>query len=341
MSTRRASGRKGSSGLSFSAFAGSLEKGLTPVYAFLGRDTFLKMSCVRYVCEAAGGKDEPCSPVEFDGEQCDPRLVFDELRTLPLLDDWRIVCVDKANKFLENCPDSVESLPRAGKRSVLILTDVKLDKRRKLAKEIYSTGVVVNCDEMSESDLARWLTKRIAESGKKAPTAAIRRMVERVGPSPAALDQAVEQLITYTGTQAQITPEDVAEAIPAATAEEVWSLTDGLAARDGAKSMAVVDDLVAHGEPVQKIVGAFAWHVKRLLTAKYMIENGTRESEVFKELRVYGSRANRFRSQLANFTLDEAKKTLSLLKEADVQLKRSGSSRDRLILERTVLELCS
>ncbi len=341
MSTRRASARRGkSAGLSFSAFAGSLEKGIGPLYAFLGKDTFLKSSCVRYVCETAGGKDEPCAPVEFDGEHCDPRLVFDELRTLPLLDDWRVVCVDKANAFLEACPESVETLPRAGKKSVLILTDVKLDRRKKLAKEIYAKGVVVNCDEMGESDLAKWLTRRIMESGKKPAPGTIGKMIERVGPGPASLDQAVEQLITYTGSQVQVTPADVVEALPTATSEEVWTLIDGLAARDRAKSLAVIDDLVAHGEPVQKIVGAFAWHVKRLLTAKFMIRNGMREADVFQELRVYGGFANRFRSQLSNISIDEVKKTLTLLKEADFQLKRSGASRERLILERTVLEMC-
>ena len=71
-----------------------------------------------------------------------------------------------------------------------------------------------------------------------------------------------------------------------------------------------------------------------------MIEGGMSEAYVFQELRVYGSRADEFRSQLADFTMDEAKRTLALLKEADFQLKRSGAKRERLILERTVLEMC-
>jgi DNA polymerase-3 subunit delta len=327
--------------MTFSAFGRSLEKGIGPLYAFLGRDDFLKSSCVRYVCQAAGDGDEPCVPADFDGDSADIRAVFDELRTLPLLDDRRVVRVDKANAFLERCSDSdMETLPGLGRGSVLILTDEKLDGRRKLTKEVFEKGVVVNCDEMDEADLTRWLTRRMVESGKKPASGAVKRMIERVGPGPASLDQAVEQLITYTGSQEAVTPADVEEALPAAASEEVWSLTDGVAARDRAGSLAVIDDLMAHGEPVQMVVGAFAWHVRRLLNAKFMLEGGMREADVFRDLHVYGSRASRFRSQLSNFSLDEVKRNLALLTEADLRLKTSGHTRERLILERTVLEMC-
>ncbi len=118
------------------------------------------------------------------------------------------------------------------------------------------------------------------------------------------VDQALEQLISYTGPRKdQITTSDVDEALPAATFEDVWKLTDGLAARDAGRCLEVIEGLMAHGEPIYTILGAVAWHIRRLLNAKYLLERGIRQTDVFRKLGVFPSRFEQFSRQLGDFTL--------------------------------------
>lgn len=311
------------------------------MYALVGRDSFLRNSCVRAICGIASDGEDLCSPIEFNGGHCSIHEVFDELKTMPLLEERRIVCVNDAKEFIQTCSEKIDSWPCFSGKSVLILMDEKLDGRRKLTKQLFEQAVVVNCDRMNELEIKKWITDRIRSADKEISADAAERMVTRVGGSAAALDQAIEQLIAYTGPcKEHITSSDVDEAIPAATFEDVWKLTDGLAGRDPGRCLEVIEDLMGHGEPVYTILGAIAWHIRRLLSAKYLLKRGIRQTDVFMKLKVFPSRFEQFGRQLADFTLEEMKRNLSLLTETDFFVKTSGQTNHRLTLERAVLEIC-
>lgn len=331
--------KKTSQGIPFSTFGDSLKKEVGSLYAFVGRDRFLRSACVRLVCAAAGG-EEPCSPVEFDGSNCSARSVLDEMKTLPLLEEKRLVCVEDADAFIGTCADVIERWPDFSSKSILMLVDDKFDKRRKLTKDFMKRGTTVDCDRMDESSLRAWLTSRIRHAGKEAGSGVTDRMIGRIGDSPASLEQAVEQLIAYTGTNKRISPADVDEALPASTFEEVWNLTNSMAVRDRAGCLRVIDNLMALGEPIYTIIGAISWHTRRLLNAKCLLRSRIPEVHVFRKLRVFPSRSEQFRRQIQNFTADEIKRNLSLLTEADFLAKTSGQPQHRILLERTVLDMC-
>lgn len=341
--------KKTKQGIPFSTFGDSLKKGIGSLYAFVGRDRFLRSACVRLVCASAGG-EEPCSSVEFDGSNCEVSAVFDEMRTLPLLEEKRLVCVENADAFIEACggkdePDKKRSFiidrwPDFSAKSVLMLTDDKLDRRRKLTKDLLKRGTVVDCDRMDEANLRKWLTGRIRHAGKEAGSGVADRMIGRIGDSPASLEQAVEQLITYTGAEKKISPSDVDEALPAATFEEVWNLTNNMAVRDRAGCLKVIDNLMSLGEPIYTIIGAISWHTRQLLNAKHLMKSGIPEVHVFRKLHVFPSRYKQFRLQIKNFTLEQINRNISLLTGADFLAKTSGQTQHRLLLERTVLDMC-
>ena len=112
------------------------------------------------------GGEEPCSPVEFDGSNCDMRAVLDEMKTLPLLEEKRLVCVENAGVFMEACSDVIERWPDFSSKSILMLTGDKFDRRRKLTKDLLKRGAVVDCDRMDGANLRKWLTSRIKHAGK-------------------------------------------------------------------------------------------------------------------------------------------------------------------------------
>ena len=331
--------KKTGQGIPFSTFGDSLKKGIGSLYAFVGRDRFLRSACVRLVCAAAGG-EEPCSPVEFDGSNCEVRAVLDEMKTLPLLEEKRLVCVENADAFIETCAAVIDRWPDFSAKSVLMLTNDKLDRRRKLTRDLLKRGTVVDCDRMDEANLRKWLTDRIKHAGKEAGSGVTDRMIGRIGDSPASLEQAVEQLITYTGDEKKISPSDVDEALPAATFEEVWNLTDNMAVRDRAGCLKVIDNLMSLGEPIYTIIGAISWHTRQLLNAKYLMKSGIPEVHVFRKLHVFPSRYKQFRQQIKNFTLEQINRNISLLTEADFLAKTAGKTQHRLLLERTVLDMC-
>lgn len=331
------SNRKTGQGIPFSTFEDSLGKGVGSLYALIGRDRFLRTACVRLICAAV---EDECAPIEFDGLHCDAKSVFDETKTLPLLEEKRIVCVDNAESFVEKASQIVERWPDLRDKSILILMADKLDKRRKLTKDLMKQGVVVDCDRMDEADLRKWLASRISHAGKTAGPSVVNGIINRIGDSPASLEQAVEQLVTYTGENKQIAQSDVNEALPATTFEEVWNLNTNMAVRDRSGCLSVIDNLMTLGEPIYTIIGAISWHTRQLLNAKYLLKSGIPEIHVFRKLRVFPSRYKQFRAQLKSFSIEQINRNISLLTEADFLSKRSSDAHHRLLLERTVLQMC-
>jgi DNA polymerase III delta subunit len=344
LSTKRRSGKKSkktSGAIPFVAFPDKLKKGVSSLNAFVGKDVFLRGACVRVLCEALEEDGEPCSPAMFEGGTCAVAAVLDELKTLPMLEEKRIVWVEGADRFIKDAAEVLDEWPKLGEHSILILTDAKLDARRKLTKHIFTNGTVVDCDSMEESGLKKWMTRRIEDAGKQAAAAVTTRMLRRVGGSAAALDQAVEQLITFTGSKTDISPTDVDEAIPIGTFEEVWALVGAMGTRNTQTSLEVLDDLLSHGEEALAILGAVGWHIRRLLSAKYLMEAGVTQQNIFRKLRVFPSQHDDFRTILKNFGFDDAKKNLSLLIETDVLLKSSPKQQHRLVMETTVMQMCN
>lgn len=343
MSTKRKSAPRGKGSnrtIPFNAFRKSLKEGVKPLYVFIGRDRYLRGSCTRAVCRAAGEDDQPCAAIEFTGGQCSISAVFDELKTLPLLDERRIVCVTEARKFVESCSEHLDRWPDIGGMSVLMLLDEKLDRRRKLSKEILERAVTVDCGEMNEAKLSAWILGSVKQAGKKISTDAASKLISRIGRSAAAMEQAIEQIVTFTGSKTEVTTDDIDEAIPSTVFEDVWCLTEAMATGDERKCLSVIDDLMGHGEKIYLILGAVAWHVRRLLSAKYLLNRRVREEDVFRKLKVWPSRAREFKQQLAGFDLAVLRRHLDIVTEADVLAKSSPEPQHRTILETTALQMC-
>ena len=72
-----------------------------PVYVICGSESFLKRQALRSVLRGLGihPADDSMAVTQFDAE-AELSAVLDELRTLPLLAEHRVVMVDEADAFI-------------------------------------------------------------------------------------------------------------------------------------------------------------------------------------------------------------------------------------------------
>jgi DNA polymerase-3 subunit delta len=331
LNTKRKSARatKSSDGLPFGRFEAQLEKGVGGLYAFVGNDGFLRTECVALVCKHIPAGDLPTTPAEFDGESCRLSAVFDELKTMPLLGDWRVVAVRNASKFMESCSEHIEAWPDFPAKSVLMLLDEKLDARTRLTKDLSRKGVVVNCDEMNEGELGQWLSRRLSEAGIKASPQTISGIFSRVGRSAGRLNGAVDQLALYAGGKGAISPADIETVLSDSASEVVWTLTDAVCEKNWRRCIETASELLEQGEAVPQIMGAVSWQVLRLLKAKWAMAQGASLGDAVAGAKVKYGRERQFENQLNGFTLDELNRILAKLTETDLKLKTSSSSPEK------------
>ncbi|HOQ06169.1 MAG TPA: hypothetical protein PKY88_13265, partial [Anaerohalosphaeraceae bacterium] len=86
------------------------------------------------------------------------------------------------------------------------------------------------------------------------------------------------------------------------------------------------------------VVGAFAYHFRRLFTAKCLLEKGLSEAAIAKQVGVWDKIQKSFFEQLKPFPVRQLAWILAQLGEADYQIKTSKTSAPAAI-ERLLIEI--
>ena len=87
------------------------------------------------------------------------------------------------------------------------------------------------------------------------------------------------------------------------------------------------------------IVGAFAFHFRRLFTAKVLLEKGLRHDEIAKKLRMWSNRDAIF-AQLKKTSLKQIGDNLQQLAVTDYAIK-TGRTKPHIAIEQLVLKLAT
>jgi len=118
----------------------SLPDPVPPVVALVGDERGLKLSVTKALLEAALPNEDD-APTRYTGRNVDMKTVRDELLTVSMWGDRRVVVIDEASDFVTaNRPAVEKYAENPGKKSLLILDVKSLAKNTKLYKIINRAG---------------------------------------------------------------------------------------------------------------------------------------------------------------------------------------------------------
>jgi DNA polymerase-3 subunit delta len=308
-----------------------------PVYAVLSQDRFLRNEAVAELLRAVDGEGDSLGPTRIEGDQAELADVLDEVRTLSLLGDRRIVVVDDADGFIrenrrpleEYCSSPVDS-------GILILICNTLPKNTRLYRIIAEKGQVVVCEAPKGRAITSWITRRAqSEYGRKVGMPAAAALREHTGDSPGALDAELAKLTAYVGSREEITPADIDALVGQHREEKVFAVTDAMSVGDVAKALASWEQVLAtdRAAPGRAIAG-LAWGVRRLLEARRDLDKGVSVSALAR--RTYTD-PNVLQQRLSRVTTRQLEDQLRDLTAADhavkIGLGTLGRSVERFIVK--------
>ena len=131
-----------------------------PIAVLVGEERHLKRAVFeRLVQEVLGGDEESLGLTRFVGEDAELKTVCDELLTVSMWGDRRLVVVDGADRFVSQFRDGLEKyLAHPAKKSVLVLDVKSWPKTTRLAKVVAKIGLEIECAPLSGAELLRWVT---------------------------------------------------------------------------------------------------------------------------------------------------------------------------------------
>jgi DNA polymerase-3 subunit delta len=244
----------------------------------------------------------------------------------------------------------------------LLMTAVQVDRRTRLYKRLEEMGAVLQLflerdrsGRISRESLALFVSQRLQQARKTIESQAREMILLRTGDDLRGLEQELEKLFLYVGDQPRIRSQDV-DAIFVDQGESwVFDLTRCLAERNPVAALTHLARLMAQGEHPLKLLGTIVAEIRRLLTARQLMDGELRGKwkrgltyQQFQQ-NVLGEGApiltrNPYADYMCfqradQFSPNELRACLSSAYEADLHLKSTGNDA-RLIMEKLILHMC-
>ena len=313
-----------------------------PIAVLVGEERHLKRAIFeRLVQEVLGGDEESLGLTRFVGEEAELKTVCDELLTVSMWGDRRLVIVDGADRFVSQYRDGLEKyLTHPAKKSVLVLDVKSWPKTTRLAKAVVKIGLEIECSPLSGAELLRWLTDAAAsEHGKTLARDAASLLRELAGEDLGLLEQELAKLAAYVGSRSTIEADDVRTLVGGWRTETTWAIAGAVRRGRQGEALDLLDKLLNAGESPHKITAGLTFVFRRLAQAVERWREGSPLDTAVREGGVFPRKAGESSAYLKRLGRSEALRLYSRLLEADINLKGGLTIDERAILETLVVAL--
>lgn len=304
-----------------------------------GAERFLRQNAIQAVIRSVLGDDD-AGLTRLDGRTADLASVLDELRTISMWGDRRLVIVEEADEFVSNHRAELERyVEKPAKKSVLLLDVKSWPKTTRLYKAVALVGLDLDCGPLKPAEAARWLVDEAKSAfGKTLARDAASLMVELVGPQMGLLAQELGKVASYAGERTKIDTEDVAAMVGGWKLQTTWQMLDAL--QEGRLPVALedLDKLLRAGENALMLLGGVSYSYRKLAQATELTRAGRSLGDALADAGVFGNKIPGVTAYLRRMGRPRAERFCSWLLEADGQMKGGSRHSDRLTRERVELE---
>lgn len=289
-----------------------------------GDDSFLKRGVSEAIrAEVLQGDNGDMSLSTFIGRDVEYRDVVDELRTVSLFGDRRLIEIQEADDFVTRYRGELEDYAKSPSNGgVLLLLVNSWPGNTRLAKQVAESGLTIDCKRPTAAGVRKWLPTQ-AKSKHKAQLslAAAELLVDLVGVELGLLDQELSKL-ALVADNGEITEEAVRESAGSWRTRTVWEMLDMTCDGRAADALVQLDRLLLSGEHPIGILGQISSSLRKFATA----------AQIYADAEAAGRRMG----------LQDALKQAGVppfkLRDAERQLKRMGRVA-AIGLHRTLLEV--
>ncbi len=268
--------------------------------------------------------------------------VLDELRTVPFLTDKRVVLIKGADKFIsENRPLLEKYFDKPCPTGRLILTVSNWQSRTNLAKKLSNVGKLIKVTQPKRRELPQRLIKYTNDAhDKKLSRDAAELLIELTGDELTRLYSEIDKLALFADTEKFITPKHIESLIGHNRLFNAFAVIDAVIAGNPGRAVERLRGMFAQDKSTEfSVVGAFAYHFRRMFEVKLLLQKGARRGEIAERFRIWSNR-DRFFAQLQQMSFKQIGEYLQQLAETDYAIK-TGQTKAPVAMEQLVLKLAT
>lgn len=313
------------------------------IYVIAGKDlSLVSIQCEELLNRLLEPQQRATGLFNADADRVSITAVLDELRTLPFLSDKRVVLVRYADDFVSENRELLEKyFDSPCPTGILILTVESWPGNTKLARKLPKVGRLISVERLKSGQLPPLLVKYANDThSKKLTKDAAELLVELAGDDLGRLYSEIDKLAAFANDEKSIMVSHIESLIGHNRLFNAFAVIDAVTAGNVAGAVERLRNMFAEDKSAEyTVVGAFAFHFRRLFNAKVLLEKGVHQSEVVKNLRIWSGQDSFF-SQLRKMSLKQLGENLQRLAEMDYAIK-TGRTKADVAAEQLVLRLAA
>jgi DNA polymerase-3 subunit delta len=164
-------------------------------------------------------------------------------------------------------------------------------------------------------------------------------LIELTGDELTRLYSEIDKLALYAGEQKIIAQKHVESLIGHNRLFSAFAVIDAIIAGNAGVAIERLRGMFAADKSTEyTVVGAFAYHIRKMFDAKILLDKGVQQRQIENRLRIWGD-ANAFFAHLRQINLKQIGQYLQQLGETDYEIK-TGQTQAKVAMEQLVLKLC-
>ncbi len=313
------------------------------IYVIAGKEeTMVNARCSELLDELIEPEQRATGLFDAEPDRVDIAEVFDELRTLPFLAGHRVVLVKNADKFVSANRQLLENyFDNPSATGVLVLTVKTWDSRTRLAKKLPGVGTLIAVEQPKTQELWRHLVSYAKDAHDKGlGRQAAELLVDLAGDDLTRLYTEIDKLALFADSEKNITIKHIESLTGHNRLFNAFSVIDACIAGNAAQAAQRLRKMFAEDRSTEyTAVGAFAYHFRKLWTAKKMLAEGQSVNSVAGRLRMWYNKDAQF-AQVRRLSMRQIGDRLQELAGIDYAIKR-GRAQPRVAMEQLVLNMAS
>lgn len=277
----------------------------------------------------------------FHGDELDFAAVLEELRSPPMMSDYKLIECHDVNlakmkegdlELLDEVLSSVAEHPYA---VLAIVTDdervpplTKGKSQTAFMKRFGSRMNILQFNKSTENQLYSWLKKHFEANGLAVTLDTVKALVFRSGKSMTTLASEVEKLswLAHARGKSMVTPDDVLEVSSSTIESDTFALSNALLDRNREGAYEAIFDLKTRRVDPVMVFGMISRTFTEALTVASLVEDGMTQQEIVKFLNMNEFRTRLYVAAAARYGAGRLSEIVLELSNTDAASKYGGIS---------------
>lgn len=314
---------------------------LKPVYLIFGdEELLLERALLRLRERISKVADLDFNYDSFEGESAAASSAIAAANTLPFASDRRLVVVRSVDRMSAADQAALAEYARdPAPTACLVLVARKIRKDSKLYRAVDALGGVAEYRPPRKSEYPTWVVDLFARKGRKMTIDGATALVAAMGRDLRRIESEADKIVAYAGERPELTREDVERVVVATAPVSVFDFLGALGARECARALELLDDLVANGEEILGIHAMTVRHLRTLISTRALLDRGAGQADVQRAVGMADWQARNAIEQARRFSAEELSASLRGAAEVE-RLIKSGQGEAQVLFEVWLASLC-